>query len=51
MADALLLGTADINEFVGYLGTAYAVGLGVGICTFVMGYGVWFLLDVFRGGM
>ena len=51
MADVLLLGTADITEFVGYLGTAYAVGLGVGICTFVMGYGVWFLLDVFRGGL
>lgn len=51
MADALLLGTEGITEYVGYLGTAYAVGLGVGISTFVMGYGVWFLLDVFRGGL
>lgn len=51
MGDGIILGSADVQAYVAYLGMAYSIGLAVAICTFLMGYGVWFLIDVFRGGL
>lgn len=51
MTDELFIGAADMADLVGYLGQAFALGLGVGICLFFLGYAVWFVMDLVRGGI
>lgn len=51
MIDGLVMGSADLQALIGYLGSCYSIGLAVGICTYLAGYGVWMLIDMLRGGL
>lgn len=50
MVDSLFMSSGDVSSLVAYLGQAFALGVGVGVCTFALGYGVWFVMDMLRGG-
>lgn len=51
MPDGYFCGNADIQALVRYLGQAFTLGLGVGVILFCAGYGVYMLIDLFRGGL
>lgn len=49
--DELLLSSGQLATMVGYLGESFGIGLTLGIVLFMMGYGVWMIIDFFRGGL
>lgn len=51
MADSIFVDGANFGALVAYLGQAFAMGLGIAIVMFVLGYGVWFVVDLIRGGI
>lgn len=51
MADSIFVDSANFSALVSYLGQAFAMGLGIAVAMFVMGYGVWFVVDLLRGGI
>lgn len=51
MADSIFCDSANFTALVAYLGQAFAVGLGTALVMFMVGYGVWFVIDLIRGGI
>lgn len=51
MADALFLAPDAMDVFVDYVGQYSAFGVGLGAVSFGLGYVVWFVIDVMRGGV
>lgn len=51
MGDAYFVSADEMSALVGYLGQGFGIGLGVALALFVAGYGVYFLMDLFRGGL
>ena len=49
--DELVLESEQLAVLVGYLGESFGIGLTLGIVLFMMGYGVWMIIDFFRGGL
>lgn len=50
MTDALFLDSAALSEVVVYLGTFVAFGVGLAVVFWLLGLGVWFVIDFLRGG-
>lgn len=50
MTDALFLDSATLGEVVTYVGTFVAFGVGLAIVFWLLGLGVWFVIDLLRGG-
>lgn len=47
----LFLQGDELDTLVGYVGAYAGAGIGIALAFFMLGYVVWFIIDVLRGGI
>lgn len=47
----LLMDSSALSELVSYAGQYAGFGVGLAVCFWLMGYVVWFVIDLLRGGI
>ena len=51
MDDAFFLVDSDFSALLSFVGEYVAFGVGLGICFWMLGYIVWFVIDAMKGGI
>ena len=51
MNDSLFMLGAELDALVGFVGQYVAFGIGFAAVCWLMGYVVWFVIDLFKGGV
>lgn len=51
MDSALFLSGESLSALVGYVGQYAGAGVGIGVISWLLGYVIWFVIDLLRGGV
>lgn len=51
MDTSLFLAGDELTELVGNVGAYAAAGIGFAVAVYIVGYVVWFVIDMMRGGV